>query len=99
MASPHQRGHLDVKIGLTSILVDDQDKASDFYTRVLGFVKKTEIPMREHRWLTLVHRTTPTVRNWCWSLTGIQHRSRRGLIAAVQETSDLDRQLDAPDPV
>lgn len=43
-----------MKIGLTSVLVDDQDKALAFYTDVLGFVKKTEVPMGEHRWLTVV---------------------------------------------
>ena len=35
-------------------MVDDQDKALKFYTEVLGFVKKTEIPMGEHKWLTVV---------------------------------------------
>jgi catechol 2,3-dioxygenase-like lactoylglutathione lyase family enzyme len=35
-------------------LVDDQDKALAFYTDVLGFVKKTEIPLGEARWLTVV---------------------------------------------
>jgi len=34
--------------------VDNQDKALDFYTKVLGFVKKTEIPMGKARWLTVV---------------------------------------------
>jgi len=43
-----------VKIVLTSVLVDDQEKALRFYTEKLGFVKKTEIPMGEHRWLTVV---------------------------------------------
>jgi len=43
-----------VKITLASVLVDDQDKALRFYTEVLGFVKKTEVPMGEHRWLTVV---------------------------------------------
>jgi catechol 2,3-dioxygenase-like lactoylglutathione lyase family enzyme len=43
-----------MRINLTSVLVDDQDKALRFYTQVLGFVKKTEIPMGEHRWLTVV---------------------------------------------
>jgi catechol 2,3-dioxygenase-like lactoylglutathione lyase family enzyme len=43
-----------VKINLTSVLVDDQDKALKFYTEVLGFVKKVEIPMGEYRWLTVV---------------------------------------------
>jgi catechol 2,3-dioxygenase-like lactoylglutathione lyase family enzyme len=43
-----------MRINLTSVLVDDQDKALRFYTEVLGFVKKVEIPMGEHRWLTVV---------------------------------------------
>ena len=43
-----------VKITLTSILVDDQEKALRFYTEKLGFVKKAEIPLGEHRWLTVV---------------------------------------------
>lgn len=45
-----------MKIKLTSLLVDDQEKALQFYTGVLGFVKKTEIPMGEHRWLTVVSK-------------------------------------------
>ena len=48
-----------MKIVLTSILVDDQDKALRFYTEVLGFVKKTEVPMGEHRWLTVVSKDQP----------------------------------------
>lgn len=43
-----------MRISLTSILVEDQEKALRFYTEVLGFVKKTEIPMGEHKWLTVV---------------------------------------------
>jgi catechol 2,3-dioxygenase-like lactoylglutathione lyase family enzyme len=42
------------RITLTSVYVDDQDKALRFYTDVLGFVKKTEIPLGEARWLTVV---------------------------------------------
>ena len=41
-------------INLTSVLVDDQEKALRFYTDVLGFVTKNDIPMGEHRWLTVV---------------------------------------------
>jgi catechol 2,3-dioxygenase-like lactoylglutathione lyase family enzyme len=48
-----------VRINLTSILVDDQEKALRFYTDVLGFAKKTEIPMGEHRWLTVVSPDDP----------------------------------------
>jgi catechol 2,3-dioxygenase-like lactoylglutathione lyase family enzyme len=35
-------------------MVDDQDKALHFYTEVLGFEKKTEVPLGEYRWLTVV---------------------------------------------
>ena len=43
-----------MRIVVTSVLVDDQDKALRFYTELLGFVKKTEIPLGESRWLTVV---------------------------------------------
>jgi catechol 2,3-dioxygenase-like lactoylglutathione lyase family enzyme len=48
-----------MKIKLTSVFVDDQDKALRFYTDVLGFQKKTEIPLGEHRWLTVVSPDHP----------------------------------------
>lgn len=48
-----------MKIKLSSIFVDNQDKALQFYTEVLGFVKKTEIPMGEFRWLTVVSPEGP----------------------------------------
>ena len=48
-----------MKINLASVLVDDQDKALRFYTEVLGFEKKTEIPLGEHRWLTVVSPDEP----------------------------------------
>lgn len=43
-----------IRIHVTSVPVDDQEKALRFYTEVLGFIKKTEIPMGEHKWLTVV---------------------------------------------
>ncbi|WP_039973962.1 VOC family protein [Vibrio jasicida] len=43
-----------IRISLTSVPVDDQDKALDFYTNVLGFIKKTDVPIGEHKWLTVV---------------------------------------------
>jgi predicted enzyme related to lactoylglutathione lyase len=43
-----------MKIKVTSVPVQDQDKALKFYTEILGFVKKTEIPLGEHKWLTVV---------------------------------------------
>jgi catechol 2,3-dioxygenase-like lactoylglutathione lyase family enzyme len=48
-----------MRICLTSVLVDDQSKALRFYTDVLGFKKKTEIPMGEHAWLTVVSPDDP----------------------------------------
>jgi catechol 2,3-dioxygenase-like lactoylglutathione lyase family enzyme len=43
-----------MKIKLTSVIVDNQDKALKFYTEVLGFVKSKDIPVGEFRWLTVV---------------------------------------------
>ena len=43
-----------MKIKLSSVMVDDQEKALKFYTEVLGFIKKTEIPLGEFKWLTVV---------------------------------------------
>jgi catechol 2,3-dioxygenase-like lactoylglutathione lyase family enzyme len=48
-----------MKIILTSILVDDQEKALQFYTKFLGFQKKTDIPLGLHRWLTVVAGEDP----------------------------------------
>ena len=48
-----------MRINVTSVLVDDQDKALEFYTEVLGFLKKTDIPLGEHRWLTVVSPDEP----------------------------------------
>jgi catechol 2,3-dioxygenase-like lactoylglutathione lyase family enzyme len=48
-----------MRINLSSVLVDDQDKALRFYTEVLGFEKKTEIPLGEARWLTVVSPEDP----------------------------------------
>ncbi|MEV5353222.1 VOC family protein [Streptomyces sp. NPDC052693] len=49
-----------MKIHLTSVFVDDQAKALHFYTEVLGFVKKHDVPVGEqHRWLTVVSPQEP----------------------------------------
>lgn len=48
-----------MRINLASVLVDDQQKALRFYTEVLGFVKKTDVPMGEHSWLTVVSPEDP----------------------------------------
>ena len=41
-----------IKISLNSIFVDDQQKALDFYTDKIGFHKKEDVPIGEHRWIT-----------------------------------------------
>lgn len=48
-----------MKIVVTSVYVDDQEKALRFYTEVLGFAKKTDIPLGEARWLTVVSPDNP----------------------------------------
>ncbi len=48
-----------MRINLTSVFVDDQERAARFYTETLGFRKKHDIPMGEHRWLTVVSPEDP----------------------------------------
>ena len=48
-----------MRINLTSVLVDNQDKALKFYTDVLGFVKKEDVPIGEFKWLTVVSPDAP----------------------------------------
>lgn len=48
-----------MKINVMSVMVDDQAKALRFYTEVLGFVKKREMPVGEHSWLTVVSPEDP----------------------------------------
>jgi catechol 2,3-dioxygenase-like lactoylglutathione lyase family enzyme len=42
-----------MRIKFVSVMVEDQERALDFYTKVLGFEKMADIPMGEHRWLTV----------------------------------------------
>ena len=48
-----------MRINVTSVFVDDQAKALRFYTEVLGFHKKADVPVGEDRWLTVVSPETP----------------------------------------
>ena len=48
-----------MRITLTSLFVDDQEKALRFYTEVLGFQPKNDVPLGEHRWLTVVSPEQP----------------------------------------
>jgi len=48
-----------VRIAITSVFVDDQAAAVTFYTEILGFVKKVDEPIGEHRWVTVVAPDDP----------------------------------------
>ena len=48
-----------MKINLTSIFVKDQEKAFEFYTEKLGFVKKQDVPLGQFKWLTVVSSENP----------------------------------------
>lgn len=48
-----------MRIGITSVFVDDQAKALTFYTEVLGFVKKRDVALGHSRWLTVVSPDAP----------------------------------------
>jgi catechol 2,3-dioxygenase-like lactoylglutathione lyase family enzyme len=59
VAAATEPGKDSMKIKLNSIFVDDQDKALKFYTEVLGFVKKMDIPVGDAKWLTVVSPEGP----------------------------------------
>ena len=48
-----------MRINLSGVFVDDQAKALRFYTEILGFEKKHDVPVGEHRWLTVVSPEGP----------------------------------------
>lgn len=48
-----------MKIHITSVFVDDQAKAESFYCGKLGFEVKNDVPLGEHRWLTVVSAEAP----------------------------------------
>jgi catechol 2,3-dioxygenase-like lactoylglutathione lyase family enzyme len=51
---------MDMKIKLSSVSIDDYDKALRFYTEILGFVKKHDIPLGDGaRWITVVSPEEP----------------------------------------
>jgi len=56
-----------MQIRLSSVMVDDQEKAQRFYTTVLGFVKDKDIPMGPFRWLTMNSPQGAQAWNWFWS--------------------------------
>ena len=48
-----------MRIVVSSVFVEDQEEALGFYTEVLGFQKKTDVPLGEYRWLTVVSPEEP----------------------------------------
>ncbi|HEY6747155.1 MAG TPA: VOC family protein [Mycobacteriales bacterium] len=48
-----------MRIWVTSVFVDDQPKALDFYTGTLRFEKKADVPLGDHSWLTVVAPEDP----------------------------------------
>jgi predicted enzyme related to lactoylglutathione lyase len=58
-AVPKVKELSNMKIYLTSVYVDDQDKALKFYTEVLGFMKKSDFPVGQFKWLTVVSPEEP----------------------------------------
>ena len=48
-----------MQVKITSVFVDNQESALEFYTDVLGFIKKTDVPTGEYRWLTVVSPEDP----------------------------------------
>jgi catechol 2,3-dioxygenase-like lactoylglutathione lyase family enzyme len=90
-----------MKIYVTSVFVEDQARALDFYTRVLGFEVKHDIPMGRHRWLTVVGKDDPEGTELL--LEPSEHPAvkpykdalmRDGIPAASFQVDDLDAEFD-----
>jgi catechol 2,3-dioxygenase-like lactoylglutathione lyase family enzyme len=89
-----------MRIRLTSVMVDNQDKALKFYTEVFGFVKKHEIPVGEYRWLTVVSPEGPSELELSLEpnanpagKTFQEALLKQGIPAAAFEVDDLDREF------
>ena len=85
-----------MKIRLTSVYVDDQEKAMRFYTEVLGFVKKTDFSQGPYRWLTVASPEDPdgTELQLALNATPVSKAYQQGLFqqnqpAAMFFTDDL----------
>jgi catechol 2,3-dioxygenase-like lactoylglutathione lyase family enzyme len=72
-----------MRITLMSVLVDDQAKALRFYTDVLGFVTKHDIPLGEHSWITVVSPEDPD--GMALSLEPDEHPAARPFKQALVE--------------
>lgn len=90
-----------MKIYVTGVFVEDQAKALDFYIRVLGFEVKHDVPVGEHRWLTVVEAGNPAGTELL--LEPSEHRAvrpfkealvRDGIPATSFQVDDLDAEFD-----
>ena len=87
-----------MKIKLTSVYVDDQEKALRFYTEVLGFAKKTDFSNGPYRWLTVASPEEPdgvelqlALNNNPAAKTYQQALFQQGQPAAMFQTDDVKR--------
>lgn len=87
-----------MKINLTSVYVDDQDKALRFYTEILGFVKKADFTNGPYRWLTVASPDDPdgtqlqlALNNSPAAKTYQQAIFQQGQPAAMFSTDDIKR--------
>jgi catechol 2,3-dioxygenase-like lactoylglutathione lyase family enzyme len=92
-----------MQIKLTSVFVDDQDKALRFYTEVLGFQKKFEFPAGKFKWLTVVSPDEPEGvqlvlepnNGWNQAAQGYQQEvHRQGIAAANFFVADVQKEYD-----
>jgi predicted enzyme related to lactoylglutathione lyase len=90
-----------MKIKLTSVYVDDQEKALQFYTEVLGLVKKTDVSNAGYRWLTVASPEEPEGTELQLALNANpaakayqQAIFQQGQPAAILHTDDLQREYD-----
>lgn len=90
-----------MKITLTSIPVHDQERALAFYTEKLGFVKKEDVPLGEHRWLTVISPQGADGVELLLEPLGFPPAKEyynalfeAGIPAAQFETDDLDKEVE-----
>jgi catechol 2,3-dioxygenase-like lactoylglutathione lyase family enzyme len=90
-----------MKIKLTSIYVDDQEKALRFYTEVLGFIKKADVSNGPYRWLTVASSEEPNGTELQLALNDNaaanayqQAIRQQGQPGAMFHTDDLQREYD-----
>jgi catechol 2,3-dioxygenase-like lactoylglutathione lyase family enzyme len=90
-----------MKIALTSIMVDDQQKAADFYTGKLGFVVQVRFPMGEYEWISMTApdgppdvqlALEPAVQDWAVAFRKGLYES--GIPATAFQSADIKAEYD-----